>query len=86
MSILISRGFDKNPKIKQDIKTMRYRDIIINNVDVLESQLKTLRRMVQRGESIKEFTATLDQADERLEKVKSYVQLEPKSPNEVGGN
>ena len=30
--------------------------------------------------------ATLDQADERLEKVKSYVQLEPKSPNEVGGN
>jgi len=65
---------------------MRYRDIIINNVDVLESQLKTLRRMVQRGESIKEFVATLDQADERLEKVRSYVQLEPKSPNEVGGN
>ena len=65
---------------------MRYRDIIINNVDVLESQLKTLRRMVARGESIKEFMATLDQADERLEKVKSYVQLEPKSSNEIGGN
>lgn len=65
---------------------MRYRDIIINNVDVLESQLKTLRRMVQRGESIKEFMATLDQTDERLEKIKSYVQLEPKSSNEVGGN
>ncbi len=65
---------------------MRYRDIIINNVDVLESQLKTLRRMVSRGESIKEFMAVLDQTDERLEKVKSYVQFEPKSPNEVGGN
>jgi len=65
---------------------MRYRDIIINNVDVLESQLKTLRRMVSRGESIKEFMAVLDQTDERLEKVKSYVQLEPKSSNEVGGN
>ena len=65
---------------------MRYRDTIINNVDVLESQLKTLRRMVQRGEPIKEFMAVLDQADERLEKVKSYVQLEPKSSNEIGGN
>lgn len=65
---------------------MRYRDIIINNVDVLESQLKTLRRMVSRGESIKEFMAVLDQTDERLEKIKSYVQLEPKSSNEVGGN
>ena len=65
---------------------MRYRDIITNNVEVLESQLKTLRRMVQRGESIKEFMATLDQTDERLEKIKSYVQLEPKSSNEVSGN
>ncbi len=65
---------------------MRYRDIIINNVEVLESQLKTLRRMVQRGESIKEFMAILDQTDERVEKVKSYVQLEPKSSNEIGGN
>lgn len=65
---------------------MRYRDIIINNVEVLESQLKTLRRMVQRGESIKEFIAVLDQTDERVEKIKSYVQLEPKTSNEVGGN
>ena len=65
---------------------MRYRDIIINNVEVLESQLKTLRRMVQRGESINEFMAVLDQTDERVEKIKSYVQLEPKSSNEVGGN
>ena len=65
---------------------MRYRDIITNNVEVLESQLKTLRRMVQRGESIKEFMSVLDQADERLEKVKSYIQLEPKASNEIGGN
>ena len=42
--------------------------------------------MVQRGESIKEFMDVLDQTDERVEKVKSYVQLEPKSSNEIGGN
>ena len=64
---------------------MRYRDIVINHVDVLESQLKTLRRMVQRGESIKDFMDTLDQADDRLSKVKEFVMLEPKNAEEVGG-
>lgn len=65
---------------------MRYRDIITNNIEVLEGQLKTLRRMVQRGETVTEFMAVLDQTEERLEKVKSFVQLEPKGSNEVGGN
>jgi len=64
---------------------MRYRDIVINHVDVLESQLKTLRRMVQRGESVKSFLETLDQADDRLSKVKEFVMLEPKNAEEVGG-
>ena len=64
---------------------MRYRDIVINHVDVLESQLKTLRRMVRRGESIKDFMDTLDQADDRLSKVKEFVMLEPKNAEEVGG-
>jgi DNA-binding FrmR family transcriptional regulator len=65
---------------------MRYRDIITNNIEVLEGQLKTLRRMVQRGESIQEFLNTLDATEERLDKIKSYVQLEPRGSNEVGGN
>lgn len=65
---------------------MRYRDIITNNIDVLEGQLKTLRRMVQRGESVKDFMSVLDSVDDRLEKVKSLVQLEPKGANEIGGN
>ena len=64
---------------------MRYRDIVINHVDVLESQLKTLRRMVQRGESVKSFLEALDQADDRLSKVKEFVMLEPKNAEEVGG-
>jgi len=64
---------------------MRYRDIVINHVDVLESQLKTLRRMVQRGEPVKSFLETLDQADDRLSKVKEFVMLEPKNAEEVGG-
>jgi hypothetical protein len=65
---------------------MRYRDTIINNMDVLESHLKTLRRMVQRGEQVKEFLSMLDQAEERANKVREFVQLEPRSSQEVGGN
>lgn len=65
---------------------MRYRDTIINNMDVLESHLKTLRRMVQRGEQVKDFLSMLDQAEERANKVREFVQLEPRSSQEVGGN
>jgi hypothetical protein len=65
---------------------MRYRDTIINNMDVLDSHLKTLRRMVQRGEQVKEFLAMLDQAEERASKVREFIQLEPRSSQEVGGN
>jgi hypothetical protein len=65
---------------------MRYRDTIINNMDVLESHLKTLRRMVQRGEQVKDFLSMLDQAEERASKVREFVQLEPRSSQEVGGN
>ena len=65
---------------------MRYRDTIINNMDVLDSHLKTLRRMVQRGEQVKEFLTMLDQAEERASKVREFVQLEPRSSQEVGGN
>jgi len=65
---------------------MRYRDTIINNIDVLESHLKTLRRMVQRGEQVKDFLSMLDQAEERANKVREFVQLEPRSSQEVGGN
>jgi hypothetical protein len=55
-------------------------------MDVLESHLKTLRRMVQRGEQVKEFLSMLDQAEERANKVREFVQLEPRSSQEVGGN
>lgn len=64
---------------------MRYRDSILNHVDVLESQLKTLRRMVQRGESVKTFMDALDQTEERLSKVKEFVNLEPVEAGEIGG-
>lgn len=64
---------------------MRYRDTIINNIDVLESHLKTLRRMVQRGEEVSSFLSMLDLTEDRVAKVREYVDLEPRVAEEVGG-
>jgi len=64
---------------------MRYRDQIINKVEVLESSLKTLRRIVQRGEPIKTYMDELDKAEERLDEIKQYVRMEPTTSNEIGG-
>lgn len=64
---------------------MRYRDTIINNIDVLESHLKTLRRMVQRGEEVSSFLSMLDLTEDRVAKVREYIDLEPRVAEEVGG-
>ncbi len=64
---------------------MRYRDQIINKVEVLESSFKTLKRIVQRQEPIKSYMDELDKAEERLDEIKQYVKMEPITANEVGG-
>jgi len=64
---------------------MRYRDQIINKVEVLESSFKTLKRIVQRQEPIKAYMDELDKAEERLDEIKQYIKMEPTTSNEVGG-
>ena len=64
---------------------MRYRDQIINKIEVLESNFKNLKRIVQRQEPIKTYIDELDVAEERLDEIKQYIKMEPTTPNEVGG-
>ena len=64
---------------------MRYRDQVINKVEVLESTLKVLRQIVQRQEPIKAYLETIERAEEQLSQVKQYVEMEPTTSNEVGG-
>ena len=64
---------------------MRYRDQVINKVEVLESTLKVLRQIVQRQEPIKAYLETIERAEEQLSQVKQYVEMEPTTTNEVGG-
>ena len=64
---------------------MRYRDQVINKVEVLESTLKVLRQIVQRQEPVKTYLETIERAEEQLNQVKQYVEMEPTTSNEVGG-
>jgi DNA-binding protein H-NS len=64
---------------------MRYRDQVINKVEVLESTLKVLRQIVQRQEPVKTYLETIERAEEQLNQVRQYVEMEPTTTNEVGG-
>jgi hypothetical protein len=47
--------------------------------------LKVLRQVVQRQEPIKSYLDTIDRAEQQLEQIKQYVEMEPRTSNEVGG-
>jgi len=64
---------------------MRYRDQVVNKVEVLESTLKSLRQIVQRQEPITRYVETIERAEEQLNQIKQYVEMEPRTSNEVGG-
>lgn len=62
---------------------MRYRNMINQKLDVLESSLTTLEQIVQRQLPIQEYLKALEQAKENLLKVKEMVSLEPITNNEI---
>jgi len=64
---------------------MRYRDQVINKVEVLESTLKVLRQIVQRQEPVNRYLEMVDKAERELDQIKQYVEMEPTTYNEVGG-
>jgi hypothetical protein len=52
---------------------MRYRDQVINKVEVLESTLKVLRQIVQRQEPIKAYLETIERAEQQLNQLNSML-------------
>jgi hypothetical protein len=44
-----------------------------------------LRQIVQRQEPIKTYLETIERAEEQLNQVRQYVEMEPTTTNEVGG-
>lgn len=62
---------------------MKYRNNIINKLEHLEGNLKTLKRMVQRQESVAEFIKVIDSLEVKVEEIQSFIRLEPRDNNEL---
>ena len=82
MGVWEKRGQGVSNKVYNN---MRYRDQVVNKVEVLESTLKSLRQIVQRQEPINRYVETIERAEEQLNQIKQYVEMEPRTSNEVGG-
>ena len=62
---------------------MRNRDLIINKIENIEGFLKALRGIVQRQEPISSYINFLDKSEETLSDVKSIIEREDMTPNEL---
>jgi hypothetical protein len=62
---------------------MRNRDLIVNKIENIEGFLKTLRRIVLRNEPIEAYLNFLEKSEITLDEVKSMIEREDLSPNEL---
>lgn len=62
---------------------MRYRNQVNNKLDILENSLRTLEQIVQRQLPVKEYLDTLEKTKLILEDLKSLVNLEPITNDEI---
>jgi len=62
---------------------MRNRELLNLRIERLEGKLKVLKYMVNRGEDVKKFQQELENSEEILSEIKSMVEREPMSPNEI---
>lgn len=62
---------------------MRNRDLILNKIENIEGFIKTLRRIVLRNEPIETYLNFLERSEITLDEVKSMIEREDLSPNEL---
>ena len=62
---------------------MRNRDLITRKLDQLETTLITLEQIVNRQEPIEIYKSNLSKAQNLIEEMKSMVEMEPMSNNEL---
>jgi len=62
---------------------MKYRYQANTKIQNIESDLKTLRRIVQRQEPLTTYIEVLNRAEGRLEDLKGLISIEPVTSNEV---
>lgn len=64
-------------------KHMRNRELINRKLENLESNLAKMNFMLKRQSSIEEFNVIVENSRELIETIKSFVSMEPMSPNEI---
>jgi len=62
---------------------MRNRDYIYKKLESLDSTMSTLRHMINTSQPKEAFIATVEKGIDLIEEIKSQVENEPQSPNEV---
>lgn len=65
---------------------MRNRDLVINKLEYLEIHLKTLRGIVQRNEPVEKYYNTISTTEEIVGEIKSAIEREDMSSNELNRN
>ena len=62
---------------------MRNRNYIYKKLESLDSTLSTLRHMVNTAQPVEAFIAEIEKGMDIVEEIKSQVENEPQSPNEM---
>lgn len=62
---------------------MKNRDYITKRLEKLEGTFATLRYMVNTAQPVSEFTKKIEDGIEQIEEIKSAIDNEPTTPNEV---
>ena len=62
---------------------MKNREYITKRLEKLEGTFATLRYMVNTAQPISEFKAKIEEGIEEIEEIKSAIDNEPTTPNEV---
>ena len=62
---------------------MRNRELVLNKLDTLESNMNKLQFMVNRQSPVEDFLSTIETSRDILEQLKSFVHQQPFSPEEI---
>jgi len=62
---------------------MRYRKEVDQHLEILESEIKTLGKIVQMQYPVQEYISVLERVSVRLDKVRELISLEPRTNDEL---
>jgi len=62
---------------------MRYRNIVLDKANILDSKLKNLEAIVNRNQPVSEYVKTIGEAKEILQEIQDFIEREERTPGEI---